>query len=220
MVLDRADFDLSEVSPLQAVARVSCPTVFGHAENDQFVPFPHLRRLYDASCNPEKYLLILDGGHNSRRERAWLELAISFALARMDVRVKQLRVIEARRLQGSTDHFESFKSLIANTRQPSDVDPELKRAIAQMPEAAGALSDPDDVASEPLEPPEPPEHLEHLEHLEPPEPVDTGREEEPAIKRHRKRHKRPAETQTYDLFGLPPLSESLAARLPPEWDKE
>jgi hypothetical protein len=207
MVLDRADFDLSEVSPLQAVAQVSCPTVFGHAENDQFVPFAHLRRLYDASCNPEKYLLILPGGHNSRRASAWLELAISFALARLGVVVKHLRIVQGRALQGANDHFESFKSLIANTRPPANVDPELQQAIAQMPGAVGALSDPED----PFGAPEP---------VATAEPVDSRKENEPAAKRHRKKHKKATGTQTYDIFGLPPLSESLAARLPPEWDKQ
>jgi hypothetical protein len=40
-VIQVADFDLSRVSPLNTVAAVSCPTVFGHAEADQFVPFSH-----------------------------------------------------------------------------------------------------------------------------------------------------------------------------------
>ena len=98
-VFKEADFDLSLVSPLEMVKKTDYPIAFGHAENDQFIPFEHCRKLFDASCNPMKYMMVLNGGHNSRREESWLRLGVSFALNMFGIEVKDLVISEARHLQ-------------------------------------------------------------------------------------------------------------------------
>ena len=121
-VLKIAEFNMSTVSPLKAVARIDCPTVFGHAEGDQFVPFKHMMKLYEASRNKEKFLMVLSGGHNDARDECWLHLGVSFALERFDISVEDLKISEARMLQEKVCHFDSFAALVDNnrTRKASD----------------------------------------------------------------------------------------------------
>jgi pimeloyl-ACP methyl ester carboxylesterase len=188
-VIKLADFDLSTVSPLKAVQRISCPTVFGHAEGDQFVPFAHLAQLHAASICQDKHQMVLPGGHNTRRSVAWLELGVRFALEKLDRVVTNFVVVEARRLQESSAHFESFRSLIANTRAQGEVDDDFADPVLQ--QIAEVAHEEEQIRSEQM--PEPP-----------PE----------AQKAHRKHHKKQVETQTLDLFGLPPLAESLSAPVP------
>jgi hypothetical protein len=177
-VIKLADFDLSTVSPLRAVQRIACPTIFGHAEGDQFVPFSHLQQLYDASVCSQKHKMVLTGGHNSRREISWLTMCVKFALDKLGKHVQDLVVVEARRLQESTAHFESFNSLIANVRAPSDADDDFADPVLQQ--------------------------IAEVAHEE-----EELRKDMSLPQSHRA-----VETQTPDVFGLPPLEVSFAAKLP------
>lgn len=196
-VLKIAEFNMSTVSPLKAVQQIDCPTVFGHAEDDQFVPFSHLRRLYDASLNPEKFLMVLEGGHNDKRDENWLRLGVSFALERFNIKVKDLQISEARMLQEKIMHFDSFVSLCDNTR----VKKEGKDVLGEF------------------------EHAEDKESVQvsvnEPEIV-TPQEKSPEKKKRKKKHRKvDVETQTLALFALPPLEESAKAPAPiEESDKE
>jgi hypothetical protein len=190
-VINLADFDLSTVSPLKAVQRIACPTVFGHAEGDQFVPFAHLQQLYDASVCSEKYKMVLAGGHNSRREVGWLTVGIKFALEKLGKHVTGLVVVEARRLQESSAHFEDFRSLIANTRAPSDGEADFADPVLQ--NIAEVAQEEEKLRQEAL-PPQP--------------PPDEGKK--------KKRHKKTVDTQTPDIFGLPPLTVASKTPLPPD----
>jgi fermentation-respiration switch protein FrsA (DUF1100 family) len=48
---------------LARLQQVACPLLVIHSRNDDVIPFPHGRRLYDAARQP-KQLLEVDGGHN------------------------------------------------------------------------------------------------------------------------------------------------------------
>ena len=63
-VLSAADFDIEEISPLNCPQEAPVPAVFGHAQEDKFIPFEQCRQLYDSYENPHKYIMILEGGHN------------------------------------------------------------------------------------------------------------------------------------------------------------
>ena len=199
-VLKIAEFNMATVSPLKAVAQIDCPTVFGHAEEDQFVPFRHMRRLYDASKNPEKFLMVLSGGHNDRREEQWLRLGVSFGLERFNIVVKDLQISEARALQAKILHFDSFVALVDNTRvrkKDGNVIEEFEHA-----EDRGSVQ----VVTETEDAPQP----------EAPPEASSEAPPEDKKKRKKKHKKVDAETQTLNLFNLPPLEDSAAAPPPEE----
>jgi hypothetical protein len=200
-VIQIADFDLSTVSPLKAVQEVDCPSVFGHVEGDQFVPFSHVRILYDASKNREKFLMVLAGTHNSRRDCSWLRLGVSFALERLGIHVKDLPICEARVLQEKIAHFETFGAMVENSRVCVD-QPVLV-------EADELLTDLEEVRSER-------KSLMAGEDL----PIEL----EVTSKRRKRRHRKPScpsvGVQTLDLFGLPPIGVSARTAIPEGADLE
>jgi hypothetical protein len=132
-VIKLAEFDLSTVSPLKAVSKISCPSVFGHAEGDQFVPFPHVQKLFHASINPLKFLMALTGSHNSRRDEGWIRLGVSFTLDCFHITVKNLQIWESHMLQERMAHFDSFDAMIAGVREVDDISIEVVEVAEQEP---------------------------------------------------------------------------------------
>jgi len=57
----RAGFDGDLLSPLNAVKKIDCPIMFIAGQNDPRMPPTIARQLYDASPNPKRDLLIVDG---------------------------------------------------------------------------------------------------------------------------------------------------------------
>lgn len=112
-VIQAANFDIEAVSPITVTNQLEIPAVFGHAEKDQFIPFEQCRRLYNHYPCAMKYLMVLEGGHNSRREKDWIQLGVSFILDNFKIEVKNLEISTCRRLQQSVFHFASFSSMIA-----------------------------------------------------------------------------------------------------------
>ena len=53
----RGNFDFKECSPLNAVIFSKTPTLFIHGEDDTFVPFEMMERLYEACSAPKKEML-------------------------------------------------------------------------------------------------------------------------------------------------------------------
>jgi hypothetical protein len=187
-VIQIADFDLSRVSPLKSVASINCPTVFGHAEADQFVPFSHMRQLYNASKHKEKFLMILDGSHNSRRDISWLTLGVSFALERFGILTPNLEVCEARCLQEKIAHFDSFNAMVENVRKREEGSVSTDELLEHMDEVRI-------------------EQKSLAETIEMPE-------DEGSVRKKKRRRKRTAEVQTEDIFGLPPIQDSARTPLP------
>ena len=64
----RGGYDLKDASALEAVKKSSTPTLFIHGDQDKFVPFYMLDKLYDAAkCKKEK-LVIKGAGHAEAQE--------------------------------------------------------------------------------------------------------------------------------------------------------
>lgn len=119
-VLQAADFDLETISPLNCPQEAPVPCVFGHAEGDKFIPFEQCRQLYDNYENPMKHIMILDGGHNSKRDLAWITLGVTFALDMLSVRVDDLKISECRKLQSASYHFGSFETMLSSARETNN----------------------------------------------------------------------------------------------------
>jgi pimeloyl-ACP methyl ester carboxylesterase len=114
LVKSSAGFDLHAVRPIDFAASATIPAIFGHAPEDEFVPFPQGRTLFEKYAHGDKlFYTIEDGTHNSRRPEVWLRLAICFALQRMGIPADdRIEVCEARRLQGGDFHFTSFAAML------------------------------------------------------------------------------------------------------------
>jgi pimeloyl-ACP methyl ester carboxylesterase len=74
-IVDYANFDLLEVSPVQHIDKCHMPAIFLHATKDQLVSVSQSRELYEKYPG-DKYLLELGGGHNSTRPAAVLERVV------------------------------------------------------------------------------------------------------------------------------------------------
>lgn len=111
-VIKTAGFDFDSKSPLASKNDNFPPIVFGHANDDQFIPFEHCRKLYDNYPNKFKYLMSLEGGHNGRRGIDWLTLAIGATLESLGFKTDKLVVSECRKLQKSNAHFSNLNSML------------------------------------------------------------------------------------------------------------
>ena len=130
-VLSAAKFDFDAVAPIQ-VDNAGCevPAVFGHAEKDQFIPFEQCQRLYNHYQSPLKYLMILPGGHNSKRKIEWIQLGVFFCLEQFKINPENATISECRRLQESTFHFTSFADMVGQA-PCGDVSQEEIRAVVE-----------------------------------------------------------------------------------------
>jgi pimeloyl-ACP methyl ester carboxylesterase len=119
LVKSSAGFDLYGVRPIDFVAHATVPAVFGHAPEDEFVPFPQGRKLFEQYSHGDKLFYTIENGtHNSRRPLAWLRLAVCFALQKMGIPANdRTEICEARRLQGGDFHFTSFAAMLDSTEE-------------------------------------------------------------------------------------------------------
>ena len=113
-VLSTANFDIDEITPFNSLKNNNVPAVFGHAEDDQFIPFDQCLLLYQNYPNPQKFLMTLEGGHNGKRNIDWLQLGITFIFNLYNIEIKNLVISEARKLQSSNFHFISFNEMLNN----------------------------------------------------------------------------------------------------------
>ena len=116
-VLSAADFDIEQISPLDCEQESPVPVVFGHAQEDQFIPFEQCRELYDSYENPHKYIMVLEGGHNSKRDIGWITLGVTFALEQLSIDTTNIQISECRKLQSASFHFGSFETLLKSARE-------------------------------------------------------------------------------------------------------
>lgn len=125
-VIQHANFNIEEVSPISICRQNEVPCVFGHAEEDQFIPFEQCRRLYDNYPCKMKYLMQLPGGHNSRRKKTWIRLGVSFILDNFCIDVKNPEISSCRKLQQSVFHFSSFSAMVNEAEKNPVADPKLE----------------------------------------------------------------------------------------------
>jgi pimeloyl-ACP methyl ester carboxylesterase len=85
-VLSKANFDFSETAPIATEnGDLEVPVLFGHAAEDTVIPFEHSKRLYEHYANPDKILMKLPGGHNTRRDEIWIRFGVGFCLGSLHV---------------------------------------------------------------------------------------------------------------------------------------
>jgi hypothetical protein len=114
-VLAAANFSIDDVAPIAVENANEVPAVFGHAEKDQFIPFEQCRRLYEHYASDRKYLMVLPGGHNSRRKIEWIQLGVCFCFEQLGLSIPDPQFSEARCLQKADCHFQSFAVMVSQT---------------------------------------------------------------------------------------------------------
>ena len=111
-VIHEAKFNIEDVSPISVKYKKIIPAIFGHAKNDQFIPFDQCERLFKHYSGDSKKLQILNGGHNSRRERSWIQLCVTFIFNGFGLKIENPKFSTKRSLQESTFHFSSFNEML------------------------------------------------------------------------------------------------------------
>lgn len=83
-VVARANFDPTELKPIECAPEATCPAFFGVASDDTFVLPHHTQDLHDA-WSGERLLRVFDGGHNGVRPTWFLEEAADFLMERLSI---------------------------------------------------------------------------------------------------------------------------------------
>ena len=110
-----ADFDFSNVSPLEAIKKDSKPIVIGHSKEDKIVPFQQGLDLYKACSNMVKLFMPLPGGHNSQRPLEWIKLCVCFCIQHLGIETNDdIPIYECRQLQMSDAHFSTSSDIFSN----------------------------------------------------------------------------------------------------------
>ena len=128
-VIKRAKFDFNDVSPISKSRENEIPCLFGHSEYDQFIPFEQCQRLYGHYQTREKYIMALDGGHNSKRSDEWIRFGVCFIFENFGLNIQNTVISSCRRLQEKIFHFSSFSAMMeaseANELNQDDNDIDL-----------------------------------------------------------------------------------------------
>lgn len=118
-VIHKAKFNIDVVSPINHIEKRDIPAVFGHGENDQFIPLKQCRELYQHYPSKNKDIVVLSGGHNSKRTENWIRTCVEFILKVFDINVKNPKISKCRKLQESVFHFSSFNSMMDHKESPN-----------------------------------------------------------------------------------------------------
>ncbi|KAH0786285.1 Clan SC, family S9, unassigned serine peptidase [Histomonas meleagridis] len=134
-IIKIANFNLDDVSPLVSVQSMTTPVIFGHAEDDEFIPFQHAIELYTACKSDEKFIMPLTKGHNGTRAKSWIRLCIQFTLDKLGIPCTQLPEVKYLRLHSSDFHFSSFNDMFKSKKNEgnsadlgSDFDSRIRHA--------------------------------------------------------------------------------------------
>ncbi|KAK8893776.1 hypothetical protein M9Y10_022205 [Tritrichomonas musculus] len=120
-VLSAANFNFEKVEPISIdnsnvpnlMPNGEVPAVFGHAEHDQFIPYSQCTRLFQHYASKSKFIMNLEGGHNSRRDDDWIRLGVSFILDQLHIKVPKIEICACRNPQDATVfHFSDFKDMV------------------------------------------------------------------------------------------------------------
>jgi len=78
-ILEQANFDLDQVSPMKIINQFNTPILFIHGSEDLIVPIEHSKNLFEA-YKGEKVFLEVDVGHNDIRPDKTMDLIMKFVI--------------------------------------------------------------------------------------------------------------------------------------------
>jgi pimeloyl-ACP methyl ester carboxylesterase len=107
-VFDTAGFDLYLVRPKDECAKPGhLPIVFGHAPDDELVPFRLGRRLFDVCGAENKKFVELENGHNGMRPHKWYRTCYAFIFQTFGIDGNEFKLVEVASVQKWDDFFAS-----------------------------------------------------------------------------------------------------------------
>jgi len=113
-IMDIAEFDISTVSPLESVQEInSIPALFGHADDDEFVPYDQGYSIFQAYNNHNKEFMQLHGGHNGRRPIEWIQKGCDLIFSVFDIQTNSNTNEQSETVQ-SAPHFRTFNDMISS----------------------------------------------------------------------------------------------------------
>lgn len=71
-LMEKNNFDLFDLKPIEHASETTIPVLLIHAKNDNLIPLEHTIKIYEA-YGGEKYLNIIEGDHNTPRQKNILE---------------------------------------------------------------------------------------------------------------------------------------------------
>mmetsp|Transcript_6092 Transcript_6092/g.14582 ORF Transcript_6092/g.14582 Transcript_6092/m.14582 type:complete len:367 (-) Transcript_6092:107-1207(-) len=78
-IRDKADFDISDLVPIDHVEKTFIPALFTAAYNDTFIRPQHAKRLYEKYAG-DKNFVMMEGDHNSTRSKFFMDSVAIFFL--------------------------------------------------------------------------------------------------------------------------------------------
>lgn len=111
LVNQEAGFDINEVDILQKKREFMVSVLFAHAENDKLIPIDECRNLFEEYESYDKKFMKLQGGHNSKRKLIWIGYAVKYALQKIGIDTKHIKIHPAKQLKCSDFQLVSLNNL-------------------------------------------------------------------------------------------------------------
>lgn len=128
-IISIANFDFESVSPVSYQLQNFPPCIFGHAVDDEFIPFEQTETLYNKYPNKNKHMMAFQGGHNGKRDLGWLTLVITIIFDSFGMDISDIKVSECRNLQSVIFHFSSFSSMTGDPSQTNPSHADISHAL-------------------------------------------------------------------------------------------
>ena len=119
-VIRHAKFNIESVSPISIKRQNEVPAVFGHAKDDEFIPFEQCRKLCSHYPCKKKEIVVLEGGHNSKRKINWIKFGVLFIFETFCLDIKDPVISTCRKLQETVFHFSSFNGMVNNKEKEAE----------------------------------------------------------------------------------------------------
>jgi pimeloyl-ACP methyl ester carboxylesterase len=107
----RAHFDCNRVAPAKAGRQSTIPLMLGHCQDDAFIPYSHGEAIFEEYGCADKEMMAMTGGHNGRRDIAWIMKCVRFILRVFGMKFEY---IEVEMTMDNVEHVASFTDLLAD----------------------------------------------------------------------------------------------------------
>lgn len=122
-VVKNAKFSIDDVSPIKACSNATVPVLFGHAIDDEFIPFEQGKQLFNRYAGKNKFFVTLTGGHNGKRPDDFLKFCITFLLKNIGIDCPNPPINPYCNMWNGNSHFASFQAMFKESRRKLDSTP-------------------------------------------------------------------------------------------------
>ncbi|EAX93535.1 Clan SC, family S9, unassigned serine peptidase [Trichomonas vaginalis G3] len=112
-IIEKTGFDINNLNILDEAKNITCPVIFVHGQDDDFICPSNSQSLYSLCGSNEKRLRIVEGKHNTDRSEASVVEATTFICHWFGFEVEFV-VPEEPIQQGSSQHFSNANEMMKN----------------------------------------------------------------------------------------------------------